>query len=95
MDWATGLSAGGQGHVFKVGRTDSVFTCGTVENASIVKRLISVLEHKVPSQVRQDGRTQRRAYFLDSNGRMDRLLSRTLRSGDGLNRRFRGMARRG
>lgn len=105
MDWATGLSTGRQSQVFKNGRSSSAFSSPTVEDASIVRRHIGVVEHCIPSRPSSTPnassvrsavaqRTRKRTYFLDSSLRVDKLLSSNTRSADGVNRQLRGLSSR-
>ncbi|PXF42612.1 hypothetical protein BWQ96_07662 [Gracilariopsis chorda] len=51
LSWASGMEVNGQGQVFKRSRSANAFTSRTVEDLSIVFRLISVVDHVVPSQM--------------------------------------------
>ena len=95
IKWAAGMISGAQGQVYKVGSRSSVFGRYTVEDVSVVQRLIGVVEHLVPTgrTLTNNARRRRKTYFLDDFQRIDHLLSPTRASDDGVNRRLRGMAR--
>ena len=90
------------------GRVGNSFSGATVDDASVLRRLIAVVEHVVPrdnlwlrstyerrgnrSSQSQVSRGRRRTYFIDDCLLMYHLLS-DKRSLDGVNRRLRGMIR--
>lgn len=84
LDWISGLKVNHQEQVFKRGRATDAFSSKTIEDVSIVTRLISVVDHLVPS--RNTGcRGRRQCYFLDNRNMTDRLArntKETARSGD-------------
>ena len=107
-DWSSRIQPGRHGQIFVQGRVGNCFSGTTVEDASVLRRLISVVEHVVPrdypwlrstyeqrgnrSSQSQVSRGRRRTYFVDDCLLMHHLLS-DKRSLDGVNRRLRGMIR--
>ena len=90
IKWAKSLSHGRQHQVFVKGSRDEAFSSSTLEDVSIIKRLIGVVEHAVPSVGREirgrNQRSQERTYFIDPDLRNDSLMSSQLVSIDGVNR---------
>lgn len=90
IQWASGLRVGNQGQVFKKGDSTSAFSAQSVEDISIIKRLIGVVDHEVPAggdqNSRRPRRLKKRAYFFDDAVRSDRLLDSSRSSSDGINR---------
>ena len=102
IDWSKRLCKGRQGQVYSTGRDTNVFSGATMEDAIVIKRLISAVEHCVPpfyaiagnSSWNSSRRGARRSYFTDDNVRTDHLLSGTSKSADGINSVLRGFERR-
>ena len=87
--WAKSLSKGRQKQVFYEGRRSAAFSNTTTEDASVVKRLISVVEHGVPLDF-QSSRVKQRTYFVDDVLRGEKLLQEDQECIDGVNRTLRG-----
>ena len=98
IKWAKPLSKGRQLQVFVKGSRDEAFSSYTLEDISIIKRLIGVVEHAVPSVGKErrgkNQRSQQRTYFIDSDLRKDSLLTPQRVSIDGVNRALKGFAGR-
>ena len=91
IQWVDGLSLGAQGQVFKRGQRCSAFGRTTIEDVTIIHRLIGVVEHAVPvTSLPTSDRKRKQTYFIDDFQRIDHLLSRTRLSDDGVNRRLKG-----
>ncbi|PXF43640.1 hypothetical protein BWQ96_06599 [Gracilariopsis chorda] len=76
LSWASGMEVNGQGQVFKRYRSANAFKSRTIENLSIVYRLISVVDHVVLSQIGAN-RVRHQCYFID-----DKILSDNLTNGE-------------
>ena len=95
LQWADRMKVGGQSQIYKVESRSNAFGSQTMEDPCIMQRLISVVEHAVPSgSGTHSGRKQRRTYFLDDLVHMDYLLHPQKRSEDRLNRVLKGIQRR-
>lgn len=98
IDWALHLQKGDQDQVYADGRRTAVFSRATVEDISIITRLIGVVEHNAPSSYAStqgnsrttSGRSRRRSYVIDDNVRLDKILKPALRADDGVIRTLRG-----
>lgn len=99
LEWASGLEVGEQRQVHKNCESEHAFSAVTVEDICIVQRLISVVDHFVPTRGEYRGasasrstarRGRKRCYFVDDFSRSDRLLISQWTSGDGRNRVLRG-----
>ena len=70
ISWARPLSKGKQHQVFIRGRRDAAFSTPTMEDVTIIKRLVAVVQHAVPSvpkEARGVGhRAQQRNLFFRS-----------------------------
>ena len=100
LDWASGLEVETHGQVYKNCETANAFSETTVEDVSILKRLIGVADHTVPSRAqlmegtrsRWTGRRGRkRCYIIDDCLRSQHLLHAEVSSLDDINRNIRGL----
>ncbi|PXF42507.1 hypothetical protein BWQ96_07769 [Gracilariopsis chorda] len=85
IKWATGLQVGEKMQVYKNCSSTDAFRSKTVEDLSIVSKLISVVDHIVPSQQSRSGSRQR-CYFIDHNLASDFLLDTDTTSVENKNR---------
>ena len=78
----------------------NAFSAISVEDLSIIRRLIAVVDHTVPSAAVSNSSTRsrstvrrgrRRCYFTDDNARLDALLDSAVSSNDGKNRCLRSV----
>ena len=92
-----------QGQVYKDGVSNSAFSAKTIEDVSIIKRLVSVVDHVVPSCTSMEGinrsrsisvRRRKRCYFIDDQTRADHLYDTGRPSVDGCNRILKGRRER-
>lgn len=97
MEWAQKLQKGRQGQIYSNGPMKDVFTKPTAEDLCVVKRLVKVLKHRVPTRVGSHVNvstttraTKTRTYFLDDAIRVDNLLT-IKRSTDGVIRILKGL----
>ncbi|KAI0562617.1 hypothetical protein FGB62_57g05 [Gracilaria domingensis] len=66
--WAHDLRVGPQGQVYFEGRSETLFRSSTMEDVSILRRLIGVVPHRVP---RRNGcGTKLRSYFINDHARL-------------------------
>lgn len=101
IEWASGISIGKHGQAYKDCGLDHAFSSTTVEDASVINRLIGIAEHAYPTRMPgststhhvADGRQRKRVYFLDDRMRSDFLLDPSRLSSDGVNRRLCGRLR--
>ena len=95
IKWAKSLSNRRQNQVFVKGSRDEAFSSSTLEDVSIIKRLIGVVEHAVPSVGKErrgrNQRSQQRTYFIDPDLRKDSFLSSKMVSIDDVNRVLKGL----
>lgn len=100
IEWVSGLQAGDYKQVYKNCLARDVFSRRTLEDVSIISRLISVVDHEIPSRAQGDAnngswstarRSRKRGYFLDNNIRSDGLLSGVGESVDGVKRKLGGL----
>ena len=100
FDWVAGMEIGAQRQIFKNCVGMNAFSANSVEDLSIIRRLIAVVDHNVPSAAVSDSSTRsrstvrrgrRRCYFADDNAHLDALLDSAVSSDDGKNRRLRGI----
>ncbi|PXF41853.1 hypothetical protein BWQ96_08432 [Gracilariopsis chorda] len=90
LDWVSGLEAGTQGQVYKRGRSVHAFGLKTVEDIAIISRLISVVDHVVPSGSSQS-RGRHQCYFIDERRLSDNVLRNDQESLNGSQKVLRGM----
>ena len=99
FEWASGLEIGMQGQVYKNAEAENAFSVKTIKDLSVIKRLVSVVNHVVPSRTGIDGRNRsrstsvrgrKRCYFIDDQSRADHLCDTGRRSVDGFNRIWKG-----
>ena len=100
LDWASGLEVETHGQVYKNCEAAKAFSATTVEDVSILKRLIGVVDHTVPSrtQLAEDTRSRstgrrgrKRCYIFDDCLRSQHLLHPEVSSLDEINRNIRGL----
>ena len=103
MDWAVGMEVGLQDLVFKNCEAVSAFSGATVEDACVIQRLISVVDHVLPSfapQAMENSsisivrRGRKRCYFLDDCSRANSLLKDNATNVEGTNLMLQGIRRR-
>ena len=97
IGWAKRMVKGKQYQVYGRGPRESIFSSPTIEDVSVISRLIGVVEHSVPSasqQRRERGqRGQLRTYFIDFAARSSHLLDPERSSIDGINYNLKGFGR--
>ena len=102
FDWVTGLEIGKHGQVYKSTEARNAFSAPTVEDLSIIRRLISVVDHVAPnansrSQFRGNSARsmgRKRCYFIDGEASKDQILKQGRSGRDGIDRNLRGILRR-
>lgn len=71
-----------QGQVYRNGEAANAFSAKTIEDVSIIKRLVSVVDHVMPSRTGTQWRSRsrsssvhgrKRSYFIDDQWRADHL----------------------
>lgn len=89
VDWAKELQKGRQGQIYMVGGEETIFSGMTLEDISIIKRLIGVVEHFMPSNppsgTSASCRKQKRSYFIDYCIQEQSLLSSSRACPNGVN----------
>ena len=98
ITWLSELQIGAQKQIFKEGKLSTVFTSATIEDASVVHRLIGVVAHTVPLSSENRGnrsshaiRSRRRVYCIDHYCRHYGLLHDDFIYFDGLNYKLKGL----
>ena len=100
MDWVQHLLRGGQRQIYMTGRDNSVFSGTTMEEASITKGPITVVEHVLPPPQSRNASISRasgsygarRSYFFVDCVYMDGLHSQTAMSTERMKRGLRGFS---
>ena len=100
LDWVSGMEIGRQQQVHKNCEAVGAFSAATIEDVCVIRRMISVVNHAVPSGGNRQGtdtsrstarRGKKRCYFIDDDICSERLLDGNATDEQGVNRILHGI----